>query len=55
MKKLITLILTLALLVTAVPFMANAEENVEIKMWTFLDLSSTNGRAIVLGKLIEML
>lgn len=54
MKKSLALFLLLALLLTCMPWsMACAQENVNITMWTFLDLSSTNGRAIVLGKLID--
>ena len=53
MRKLLSLLIIATLLISCVPFVAGAEENIDIKMWTFLDLSSSNGRAIVLGELIE--
>ena len=54
MKKTLTIALLLALLATCLPMgMAAAQENVDITMWTFLDLNSANGRAIVLGQLID--
>ena len=52
MKKLVSLILALVMALSCFVLSASAED-VNLTMWTFLNLSSTNARAIVLGKLIE--
>lgn len=53
MKKQIALLLTTAMVLGATGMPVSASEDVSLTMWTFLDLSSSNGRAQVLKKLIE--
>jgi multiple sugar transport system substrate-binding protein len=54
MMKRKVLSVVLVLLLGVVAFVPSAfAQDVSITMWTFLDLNSTNGRAIVLGELIK--
>jgi multiple sugar transport system substrate-binding protein len=52
-RRLMALILALLMTFAAHGAAYAQAEEVNITMWTFLDLNSTNGRAIVLGELIK--